>query len=97
MTMKVLACVLAAVVVTVGGAVYYHGGSGCGGCPLSKMTSEPGDKCCSDADESAACCASPASLKTISCCDAAPCESPAPATAMAATCGGAASAAKGLK
>jgi hypothetical protein len=40
MSTKLLACVLAAVLVTAGGAFYYHGGShGCGGCPLGLLMS----------------------------------------------------------
>jgi hypothetical protein len=100
MSVKLLACLLAAVLVTAGGAYYYHGGShGCGGCPLG-LTGSPAPACDSDSScptQLPPCCLSalPAPSSAPACCEAACCD--AKADAFAAGFGGAAFAAKGLK
>ena len=111
MSTKLLACVLAAVLVTASGAYYYHGGShGCGGCPLGLLMSSEASY-----DDSATCPlagtpACPLAKSTEStgqsacclvstpaaCCEISCCDAK-PADAFAAGFGGAASAAKGLK
>src|SRR6188508_417411 len=99
MSTKVLACLVAAAFVTVGGVAYYGGGSHCGGCPLSGLcptATESGDATTCPV-ESAGCCPVLASAAptTPACCEVSCCDGKADATA--ASFGGTVYAVKGLK
>ncbi|HEY2785423.1 MAG TPA: hypothetical protein VGJ05_10655 [Fimbriiglobus sp.] len=93
MSMKLLACLLTAALVTTGGAYFYHGSSSCGSCPLSGACPKPlvSDDTSTCPAATPSCCKPDASsLAAATCCEA----KADPATAAF---GGAISAAQGLK
>jgi hypothetical protein len=76
MSAKLIAGLLAACVVAVGGVVLYHGDcpfsagtcSKSAGCPTSACTLEATGACCSDDEATAPCCATKAITAKASCC-----------------------------
>lgn len=94
MSLKLLACLAAAAIVSTGGAYFYTGSGHC--CPFSGGTTNVAAETSACPVGTGSCCLTPIVDKPASCCEQACCES-GTTDAVTASCGGAITAAKGLK